>query len=199
MRAALLLVLALPAFSADGGLLEALAAQMKNTPLLRVDFVQTRSLAALSKPLRASGGMVLSRDSGLLWQLRKPLALTYVVGPKGVLEVGPDGKRRTRSAQEVPAVAQMAKVFQSLLQGRWNVLEEHFVITATGRPERWDIVLAPRAQAAAFLKSIRVSGGRFIDAVRLEEASGDRMDLAFENPRLGPPLTEAESRLLAFE
>lgn len=178
---------------------ELLTAHLKDTPLLHVEFNQTRTLAALSRPLKTSGRLVLAREFGVIWQVRKPLNLTYVVGPKGMMEVGPDGKARQKNAKDVPMVAQMGRILQALLQGRWSALEDFFTLRAEGRPERWKITLTPKPQTAAFLKGVQVTGGSFIERIHVDEASGDGMDLLFERPRTDEPLSEAERRLFAFE
>ena len=178
---------------------DALTAHLKDIALLHVDFTQTRHLAALSRPLKSSGSMTLSRDKGVIWQIRKPLALGFVITPRGLLEVGADGVAHRKNSKDTPVVAQMGRVFQSLLQGKWSGLEESFTLHAEGQPGKWKISLAPKPRAASFLKGIQVSGGRFIDSVHVEEAGGDDMDILFERPRTADPLTEAESRLFAQE
>jgi len=184
---------------AQASLPEVLTAHLKNTPMLHVEFTQTRTLAALSRPLKTTGRMVLDRDHGVIWQVRKPLNLTYVVGPKGMLEVGPDGKAKQRSAKDVPMVAQMGRIIQALLQGRWSALDDYFTMKGEGSAERWKILLTPKPQTAAFLKGVQVSGGRFIDRIHVDEASGDGMELLFERPKTDEPLSDAELRLFKFE
>jgi hypothetical protein len=196
----LLLVPAL-AVPASAAVPAALTAHLKEAALVHLDFAQTRTLAALSRPLRSSGTMVLSRDQGVIWAVRRPLAITYVMGPKGLLVVDSEGRKERRSAREAPVVAQMGKVFQALAQGDLGILDGLFTAAGTGTPGRWQVELLPRAGSgsASFVKRILLEGGRFIDRVRLEEAAGDRMELAFSNQRLDVPLAPAEAALLAQE
>ncbi|MBK8793656.1 MAG: outer membrane lipoprotein carrier protein LolA [Holophaga sp.] len=178
---------------------EVLTAHLKNTPRLHVAFTQTRTLAALSRPLKTSGRLVLAREYGVIWQVQKPLNLTYVVGPKGMLEVGPDGKAKLKNAKDVPMVAQMGRILQALLQGRWSALEDFFTLRGEGTSEHWKIFLVPKPQTAAFLKGVQVNGGKFIDRIHVDEPSGDAMDLVFERPRPDEPLSDEEQRLFKFE
>ncbi|MCE1229696.1 MAG: outer membrane lipoprotein carrier protein LolA [Firmicutes bacterium] len=184
---------------AQSSVAERLTAHLQTTPRLHVDFVQTRTLAALSRPLKTTGKLVLAREQGVIWQVKKPLNLTYVMGPKGMKEVGADGKARLKTAQDVPMVAQMGRIFQGLLQGRWSVLEEYFTVKGEGTPEQWRILLAAKPQTAAFVKAVDVKGGRFIDRIVVTEASGDTMELRFEKPRPNEPLSDEELRLFRFE
>ena len=194
----LLPVLAAPAPAALPG---NLTAHLKEVACMHLDFVQTRTLAALSRPLKASGSLVLVRDQGLIWALKRPLAITYVMGPKGLLVVDGEGRKERRSAREAPMVAQMGKVFQALAQGDLTLLEGLFAARGSGTPDHWQVELTPLAGsgAAAFVKRIRLDGGRCIDRVRVEEPAGDRMELVFQNQRLDLPPSPAEAALLAQE
>jgi len=191
-------LLFLPAVMAHGqsALPGQLTAHLKEAACIHLDFTQTRSLAALSRPLKASGSLVLARDKGVIWSLKRPVALTYVMGPKGLMVVNGDSRER-KTARDAPMVAQMGQIFQALAQGDWHVLESFFTVTGTGEPGRWEVTLLPNAQTAAFVKRIRLNGGRFIDRVRVEEAGGDSTDLVFQHQSMDAPLTGAEAKLLA--
>ena len=192
-----LLGLAAPFLAAQGPAAGALTAHLKEAALVHLDFTQTRTLAALSRPLKASGSMVLARDQGVIWALARPVAVTYVMGPKGLLVVNGDGSQERKSARETPMVAQMGRIFQAVAQGDWQQLEGLFAVSAQGRAGQWEVTLLPKPQAAPFLKRIRLDGGRVIDRIRIDEAGGDRQELVFEHQRTDLPLTPAEAALLA--
>ena len=183
--------------SAQAPLPGALTAHLKDAAVVHVAFTQVRTLAALSRPLKASGSLVLARDLGVIWSLRRPAVLTYVMGPKGLMVITADGRRERKSSREAPVVAQLGRVFQSLIQGDLKGLEEYFTVTGKGTPQRWEVTLLPKAQTAAFLRRVQLSGGQVLERIRIEEASGDHMDLAFEHADLAAALTEDEKRLLA--
>ena len=176
---------------------EALTAHLGAAAVVHLTFRQTRTLSALSRPVTSTGSLVLARDLGVIWELKKPVAMTYVMGPKGLLVVAGDGRRQRRSAREAPVVAQLGQVFQALVQGDLKGLGGFFTVTGTGSPAAWELTLRPRAQAEAFVKRAQLSGGRGIDRIRIEEPGGDRLELVFEHLRLEDPLTEAERGLLA--
>jgi len=192
-------ILLLPAVLHGQALLPpSLTAHLKEAAVIHLDFTQTRTLAALSRPLKASGSLVLTRDKGVIWALKRPVALTYVMGPKGLMVVEGEVRER-KSAREAPMVAQMGQIFQALAQGDWQALGSFFTVTGTGGPGHWEVNLLPRPQAAAFVKRVRLEGGRFIDRIRVEEAGGDRMELLFQHQTMDAPLTGAEAALLAQE
>ena len=134
---------------------EALTAHLREAAVVHLAFHQTRTLAALSRPLRSSGSLVLARDLGVIWELQKPVAMTYVMGPKGLLVVAGDGRRERRTARDAPVVAQM-------------------MAETTGRTPSLDAVKVALGVDAAYLdqalKAIRAEHGS-VDAY-LEQALG---------------------------
>jgi hypothetical protein len=193
-----LLLLPAVALHAQAVLPGTLTAHLKDAACVHLDFTQTRTLAALSRPLKASGSLVLARDQGVIWTLKRPVAITYVMGPKGLLVVNGDGTRETKTARDAPMVSQMGQIFRAVAQGDWHVLESFFTVTGEGRPDRWQVNLAPKAQAASFVQRIRLDGGRFIDRIRIDEAAGDHTELVFQHQTTDAPVTGAEAALLAW-
>lgn len=178
---------------------ETLTRHLQEAACIHLDFSQTRTLAALSRPLKASGSLVLAKDQGVIWELKRPVAITYVMGPQGLLVVNSDGTRDRKTAQDNPVVAQMGRIFTAVTQGDWKALGSFFTVTGEGRPDHWEVTLLPKAQAQTFVKAVKLDGGRFIDRIRLEEPGGDRTELVFQHQRVDAPLTGAEQKLLAQE
>jgi|GEM_PF-5271968 len=108
-----LAVLAVPASLPSG-----LADHLREAAVVHADFAQVRTLKALSRPLKSSGSLVMARDRGVIWRIAKPLSLTYVMGPKGLLTVDGEGRKERRSAKDLPVVGQMGRIFQSMGTGR---------------------------------------------------------------------------------
>ncbi len=175
---------------------EALTAHLRATPLVHADFTQTRTLSALTRPLVSRGSVVVDHTRGILWQVKQPFALTFVVTPKAVLEVGPDGKRKAQAAKDAPMVAQMGRILKALVEGRWSVLEEFFTLKASGSTAKWEIRLTPKPVAASFLKGATIQGGRTLERLRLEEPGRDTSEVVFTATRTDLPLSEAERQLL---
>ena len=184
-------------FLAAQALPPGLTDHLREAAVVHADFTQVRTLAALSRPLRASGSLVMARDRGVLWQVQKPIAITYVMGPKGLMTVDAQGRRERRTARDLPVVGQMGRIFQSMVQGDWKALESHFTVTGAGTRARWEVALAPTAQTAGFIKSIRLAGGPFVERIVIVEPGGDRMEITFSHQRTDAPVTEAEGHLLA--
>jgi hypothetical protein len=74
-------------------------------------------------------------------------------------------------------------------------LREHFNATVQGDAVKWAIELKPRQpQLAQFLTSLHLSGGRFIDNIRIDEAGGDVTQIRFRNTQGAgaPSVTELQ-------
>jgi len=189
----------LPFVFALASLPPGLAGHLREAAVVHAEFRQTRHLAALTRPLKASGTLVMARDRGVVWSVEKPLKITYVIGPGGLLVVDAQGRRERRTARDLPVLGQMGRVFQSMVQGDWKGLEAQFTVEGSGSAAAWEVTLTPRAGLAGYLRQVRLKGGRFVDQVTLVEAGGDRMEIAFLRQRDQEPLDPAEAALLAGE
>jgi hypothetical protein len=185
---------ALPAHAASP--LAQLADRLEQSGIIHADFIQTKTLQALKRPLRTSGQIVFVRGEGVLWRIDKPYQASYALTPDTVTEVGPDGTRKVRPAREVPGLAQVGRVFEAIFQGNINSLEEHFDVTVSGNADHWRVELAPKPALKRFLTGINAQGGRFLDLIEVNEAQGDRTRIEFANPRMDALLSEADAHLL---
>jgi outer membrane lipoprotein-sorting protein len=186
---------AAPAFALEeAALLDALSARFGKTAVVSSEFTQTRTLAALTRPVKSTGRLVYAKDRGVIWQIEKPYRATYVIDDSRIVEIDANNVRRERSTKEAPAVAEVGRVFRSIVSGDRKTLIEYFRVSAVGDADKWELKLAPREKVAPFLKSVVVRGGQFIDHISLTEPAGDRTDLAFERQRGDSALGDADSR-----
>jgi hypothetical protein len=177
---------------AAGQQLTPLLAQIEQTKVIQAEFVQTKTLQALKHPLRTSGRLVVVRGQGVLWQIDRPYRATYLIATDSVLEIGADGSRRIRKAREVPALAQTGQVFQAIFQGDTRALEAYFEVRIQSGASRWQVDLTPKPMLTRFLKAISARGGRFLDAIDIEEGGGDTTHIEFRNTLLDAPIADAD-------
>ena len=175
--------------------LSPLLARLDKTNVIQASFTQTKILHALKRPLLTYGNIVFMRDKGVLWRIDKPYKAAYLLGPDSVTEVFADGRRRVRGINEVPALAQVGKVFQAIFQGDTQVLSNYFEIARHGDAARWRLELNPKPQLAQFLKSIQAQGGEFLDRLDIAEANGDLTRIEFNNSRRDTPLSVPDQAL----
>lgn len=170
-----------PARAADE-LLTQLAQQFEKRPVLRAEFVQSKAMAAFKKPLMTRGRLVFVRGKGVLWQIEAPLSLSYVLTDERIVEIAADGTKQTRSAQDLPGLAQVSRIFRALLGAQTSALQDVFTSKAEGKLEAWQLTLQPKpSPVGQFMRQITLEGGRYVECIRIEEGNGDVTTISFRN------------------
>lgn len=184
------------AASASADLVAQIAAQARQNPVLRAEFVQTKTMAALKRPLVSTGRMLLSSEHGVAWFVETPVRAGYVISEQRLTEMDAQGTPRAREATDVPGLAQISRTFQAMMSGQLDALRDSFDVQVTGTPTRWEMVLSPRQrQTAAFLSRLQLSGGRHVDRVTIVEANGDTTTLQMKNVQADTALKADETAL----
>jgi hypothetical protein len=126
--------------------------------------------------------------------------MSYVLGEERIIEIAADGTRRERGLRDVPGLAQVSRVFRAMLGANPGVLRELFEVSVQGDPDKWDIELKPRqGQLTQFLSGLQLSGGRFVENIRLSESGGDTTQIRFRNTYVASVPSEAELQLFGGE
>ncbi|HEX9395806.1 MAG TPA: outer membrane lipoprotein carrier protein LolA [Burkholderiales bacterium] len=164
------------ALAADSDeLLSRVVARLAEHAVIRAQFVQERFVAAMPAPSLSRGRLIVSRKDGVLWQIESPIHASLAFTPTQIIETGSDGVRRLRSPRGGATDAAVGRLMRGILGADADELRAQFEARAVGSLGRWSIRLAPKArEVARFVKAIHLSGGRFLDAIGIEETSGDR-------------------------
>lgn len=184
--------------AAEVDLLDKIGQKIEQHAVIRAEFTQTKQMQALKRPLITTGKMTYSRRHGILWQILQPYNISYVLGEDKIIEINANGLRKERGFRDVPGLAQVGRVFRAILGANASALHTYFDVTAQGDTEKWKLVLIPRQQQ--LLKSlslIELSGGEFIEAIIITEASGDTATLRFRKTLATTDLIDSELQLLA--
>ena len=193
---ACVLLAGVSALAAEPDALARIAAQVEQSPVVRAEFVQSRQIAAMKRPLVTSGRLLFSQQHGVLWLIEQPYRIGYVLAEDRVVEIASDGSRRERGPRDVPGLAQVGRVFRAMLGANTSALQEHFEVTATVDAQKWELVLKPRqAQLAQFLSGMQLSGSRFVETILVSEAGGDSTHIRLRNTQGASAPTDAELQL----
>lgn len=163
-----------------------LASAMQRQLLVQGEFIQTRYLQMLERPLVTKGGFTLSPQV-FEWRIEQPFALSYsFAGQRLTREV--DGKRQTIEPASEPALFGFFSFFTSLFSLSQESLEKLFSVYFLPSPPNWEMGLTPKqAQLAASVRQLHISGsGELIERVRLTEVSGDATEIRFIYPTRAP-------------
>ncbi|NLR76098.1 LolA family protein [Leeia aquatica] len=171
--------------------------RLDKKPVLRATFVQEKQMAAFKKPLISKGRFVFVAGKGALWSLESPIKVSYIMQDDRVIEIDEQGKRLVRTSKEVPAIAQVSKVFRSLLGAQTQSLQDLFMVQANGQIDAWQMQLQPKpGPVAQFMKQVHMTGGRNVERIRIEETSGDATVITFQGVTEAEQLTGDERALL---
>lgn len=167
-----------------------LGAQLAKPTVVRGPFIQEKHLRALPKPLTSQGEFVLSRDAGLLWQLRRPLTQDYRIDAAGIARRTAQGWQ-LQPGQDV--AAQQSRLFLAVLQGDHSGLARDFELQLSGSSEAWQLTLIPHSLLLKqIFSSIRIDGGALVERIELHETQGDRTLMRMPQSQAGDALSAQE-------
>ena len=139
-------------------------------------FVETKTMALLSVPLRTEGRLYFSSPAALLRVVERPQPARVLVTPTTVtMRAGGQTQRVDLASQ--PEARSLVSSLLSLLSGDLKALKKTYQVAyETGPDGRWSLVLNPRNErVAALVEQMRFDGvGRSVERITIDEASGDR-------------------------
>ncbi|MEM5293720.1 outer membrane lipoprotein carrier protein LolA [Burkholderia sp. JPY481] len=168
---------------ANAALVSQIAAHLAQPKGVRSQFTQTQTLAAMKQPLVSNGTLLFFRERGVIWQIDTPYKATYVITDAGVAQVDASGRRvSTHGAQGTRGVAQVSKMMRAMLGGDLSALYSQFDVSAEGSVAQWRMRLTPnQPQLAQSIKGLDMSGGDYLQSLRITLANGDVTKLEFAN------------------
>jgi hypothetical protein len=187
-----------PAVWAEAPLRERIAAGLGRTAVLRAEFTQTKTVAALTRPLVTAGSMVYARQHGVLWRIEQPYRVTYALTDAGVSEIDAAGVRRP-ALGEGPGLQHLSRIFRALFEPDFKALERYFTVDAAGNAGRWQMTLTPGPALRRVFRGVHLQGGRFVEQVSFDEANGDTLVIRFHNLREATGLDGEELNALRRE
>ena len=162
--AATLLTLALtsPQAHAEASRPELLEHLRSNAPECG-EFEQSRWLADFDMHLN-SRGTFERQANGLIWRTLHPVQSDVML---------------SENNSDLPLGYQaMLPVFNGLLAGDWQSLDQYFSTQLNGTPKAWRAQLTPRnKQVAAQLTDLVVEGAAQLEHIAVAFSDGDRMDI----------------------
>jgi len=190
--------------SQSAALVSQVAGRLAQTKGVRAQFTQTQTLSAMKQPLVSTGTLVFFRDRGVIWRVETPYKATYIITDAGVSEVDANGKRiNTKSAQgagSVRGVAQVSKMMRAMLGGDLSALYSQFDVDAQGTLSQWKLELKPnQPQLAQSIKGLQMTGGEFLQGLRITLANGDVTQLEFAKSEALGDLAPNERTLLGAQ
>ena len=159
--------------------IERLMQSLARVSVGRADFVETRTIAMLDKPVVSSGQLFYVAPDKLEKRTLKPRPESMIIeGNTLVIERG--RQNITMQVDSAPELAGFVNSIRGTLAGDRRALERSFALALEGPPQRWLLTLKPLDQRmAAAVASIRIAGVQDdVRSVEILQADGDRSVMA---------------------
>lgn len=168
-----LFLLPLTGYAADLDI-NALMSLLAQTRSAHANFVETKSIAMLDKPVVSSGELFYTAPDYLEKRTLKPKAETMVLD-HGSINITRGTKNYRLQLADYPALAAFIDSIRGTLAGDRSGLERNYTLTLEGTLARWTLQLTPaNEQLLAVIKNIRIQGERGeIRSIDTVQADGD--------------------------
>lgn len=144
------------------------------------DFVQEKQLKALNRPLVSQGRLVLVAGKGVLWEVREPFAVRFLVKSDELIKWDDAGAPQRLSLGQAPMFRALSDVFMAVFTAELKGLEDTFELTTRVNRPRWRLTLVPRDSGiAGIIAMLQVSGSSFVEELVIREGRGDRTRIRF--------------------
>jgi outer membrane lipoprotein-sorting protein len=165
-----------PTWAADASWnIDSLMQSLAKVGMGRADFVETKTIAMLDKPVQSSGQLFYVAPDKLQKRTLKPRPEDMII-EGNTLTIDRNGRTMTMSVDSAPELVGFVDSIRGTLAGDRKALERSFALTLDGPPERWVLLLKPRNERMAqAVSAIRISGNRDdVKRIEIEQADGDR-------------------------
>ncbi len=140
------------------------------------EFVETKTMAMLERPLRLQGKLYYRAPDYLRKEVTSPDHEEYEISGDVVHVQSADGGTRTLNLDRHPALRAFAEAFRATLGGDIDALRRFYTLQISGTADDWVLRMTPRdATMAAHVSSIEVNGnGAQLFSILIREADGDQ-------------------------
>lgn len=161
--------------------------QLQKPQNVQGDFVQSRHLKPLNRPITTEGKFTLVANKGLVWQMEKPFATQLRVTEKGIMQW--NGQQWVNNAKL--GQAEQIQLFLGLLSGDVNGLKKQFNLVLKGSSKQWELTLTPSSLLMKqIFNQIVIKGDELVRMISLDETQGDKTEILFKNNQMNQALTE---------
>lgn len=154
--------------------LDEVMAHLAQAPQRRASFVEEKSFAALTTPLRSEGHLLFRRPDHLEMTTTAPRPERFVVDGNRIVVDASNDPPRVLDIGGQPGLAALVDTVRGTLSGDLARLRQGFTVSGAGTPADWQIVLQPRDPAlAGLLQEVRLAGGADLRVIQTVAPNGD--------------------------
>ena len=173
----LLLIFSTTSFAQD--LLGEIRQSVVNTPAIKGDFHQTRTLVGVNKKHSSEGYFLVDKSKGILWVTEKPFPQTIKI-TQTELQIQNNSQVVMRlNADSQPAIKYINELLLSIFSGNMQLIEQMFDINGQSTKQGWSLRLTPKRSGPSILKTVDLKGKTVVDSVTFETSTGDLTQINF--------------------
>ena len=155
---------------------------LSRNSIICADFTQRKTLRALTRPLLSKGRVVFIAGKGILWRVRDPFPTQLLVNRDALIKWNDAGEPQPLGFEQSPIFGALVRVFMAMFTGEIGPLQENFETESDIGKSVWRLTLTPRDKGfAEIITRVHVTGGRFVDELRIKERHGDQTLIKFSN------------------
>lgn len=176
--------------------LEQLQQRFASQPVIRADFVQTRTISGMTQPLVSHGKLLIAQQQGLWWHQSTPFVMTLLLDDKRMVQMLNNQPPQVITADSNPQMFQFNHLLRALFQADEKVLKENFTLDFQDKGnERWTLGLTPKAAPLnKIFNRIDLAGSRYLERIVLNDKQGDKTEIQLSSTRVQPSQLTDEER-----
>lgn len=173
----LLSIAGLSAKSETGRNLDAINNILQKHTIVAGDFVQTRSITGIDKPLVSRGDFIFVKSKGIYWHTSEPVEFnSRFLHPAFV------GSRQRQQPKPSPMQKRIGQLMMNFLGGDIKSLEKQFHLTLTENEGVWKLSLDPKRKAVKKQLSLLTIGGTdYINEISIINTKSGTTTIQFSN------------------
>jgi len=160
-------------------------------------FEQSKQLVGLKKPVHSNGRFCVVADKGVLWRTLQPFPNTLKLTRDEIVQLRGERVALRLDAKQEPTVRIINSMLFALLAGDLAELEKLFDVDGKAHDNGWSVMLKAREPGLAkAVGSITLDGGVYVKNIVINEAGGDRTQIAFSSIQTGEDAMSADEAAL---
>lgn len=164
--------------------------QLQQHPLVGGQFVQTRQLQGLPRPITSSGNFIFWRQHGLYWETLLPFyQATTFTADEVITWLAPEGPAQQAGARD-PVQKYVNRILLSVFGADMGMIDKLFSSQWHIDGENWALELTPANSAVEkAIKHAHLSGAQHLQQLQVTSRSGDVSTMEFDRVQAASELT----------
>ncbi len=176
-----LILFALPSFALT---MDEISTKFRSQKIVHSEFIMTKHIASITKPLVSKGTMLASLQHGIVWAQSVPFAMRFIMQNDKMVQIVNNNKPVVITAKSSPQMFHFNSLLQSLFVADKAVIEKNFAVDFKSEGKSFSIDLKPLISPLdKVFSKIVIHGSDFIDSIRLEDTQGDSTEVKFVNQK----------------